>query len=154
MGRSLHLAVLRVDRLDDDFTDFMEAATQGPGDAALSAFQEHLAQVKSTTTFLPLALEKLQALDGVARRLDQLERTLELLPLALEKIQALDGLTQCLDQLERKLDEVISAIEHAGRKAQKTPEVLSEAAPHRPARKTNLRSPAAEAGGRRDERYT
>lgn len=139
----------KVDRLDDDFTDVMEAATQGPGDAALSAFQEHLAQVKNTTTFLPLALEKLQTLDGVAQRLDQFERALELLPLALEKIQTVDGLSQRLDQLERKLDEVVSAIERAGRKAQKTPDTLAEAASRHSAQKTTSHSPAAEAAGKK-----
>jgi polyhydroxyalkanoic acid synthase PhaR subunit len=139
----------KVDRLDDDFTDVIEAATQGPGDAALSAFQEHLAQVQKTTTFLPLALEKLQAIDGVARRLDQLERALELLPLALEKIQAVDGLSQRLDQLERKLDEVVSAIERAGRKAQKTPDTLAEAAPRQSARKTASPPPTASAAGKK-----
>ena len=139
----------KVDRLDDAFADFMETASQGPGDAALSAFQAHLAQVESSTKFLPLALEKLQALDGMTRRLDQLERTLELLPLALEKIQAVDGLSRRLDQLERKLDGVLSAIERNERKAQPTPGAVAEAAPRQSAQKIASRSPTASAAGKK-----
>ncbi len=135
----------KVDRLDDAFADFMEAAAHGPGDAALSAFQAHLAKVESTTTFLPLALEKLQALDGLARRLDQLERTLGLLPLALEKLQVVDGLSQRLDELERKLDGMLSTIQQTERKTQPTPGTVAEAAPRQSVQKTSARSPAARA---------
>jgi polyhydroxyalkanoic acid synthase PhaR subunit len=132
----------KVDRLDDAFADFLETATKGPSDEALSAFQEHLEQVESTTTFLPLALEKLQALDGLARRLNQLERALGPLPLALEKLQAVDGVSERLDQLERKLDAVLSAIQRPERKSP-PPGALAEAAPRRPIRKTSARSLAA-----------
>ena len=137
----------KLDRLDNAFADFLETATQGPGDEALSAFQAHLAQVESTTTFLPLALEKLQTLDGLSGRLDQLER---MLPLAIEKLQAVDGLAPRFDQLERKVDAMLAAIQRAERKTQPTPDALPAAVPRQSVQKTSISPPAAPAAEKKE----